>query len=105
MQRLVKSDIYLLTCYQPAFTVTRKKEKKKKTRQEQEIKISRITARGKKEKKYHRKKKEKVNSFAPVAKNQEICSQLVKRINKTHRKTLQCYNYKSAQNEWSQLQN
>ena len=25
--------------------------------------------------------------------------------NKTHRKTLQCYNYKSAQHEWSQLQN
>ena len=25
--------------------------------------------------------------------------------NKTHRKTLQCYNHKSAQHEWSQLQN
>ena len=25
--------------------------------------------------------------------------------NKTHRKTLQCYIYKSAQHEWSQVQN
>ena len=40
--------IYLLIYYLPAFTVTRKKEKK--TRQEQEIKISRTTARGKKKK-------------------------------------------------------
>ena len=40
--------IYLLIYYLPAFTVTRKKEKK--PRQEQEIKISWITARGKKEK-------------------------------------------------------
>ena len=44
----------MLTYYVPAFTVTRKKEKK--TLQEQEIKISRITTRGKKKKKYHRTK-------------------------------------------------
>ena len=54
-------------------------EKRKKTRQEQEIKISRITD-WEKKKKYHRtKKKEKANSVTPVEKNQEICSQLVKR--------------------------
>ena len=40
--------MYLLIYYLPAFTVTRNKRKKK--HQEQEIKISRITARGKKEK-------------------------------------------------------
>ena len=86
-----------------AFTVTRKKEK---NRQEPEIIISRITARGKK-KKYHRtkkkkkkeKKKEKANFVTPVEKNQEICSQLVKRKRKIRRKYLQCYNYKSAQYE------
>ena len=38
--------MHLLIQYLPAFTVTRKK-KEKKTRQEQEIKISRIPARGK----------------------------------------------------------
>ena len=52
--------IYLLIYYLPAFTVTRKKNKTKKNkpRQEQEIKISRITAQGKK-KKYHRTKRKK----------------------------------------------
>ncbi len=40
--------IYLLIYYLPAFTVTRKKEKH--PRQEQEIKISRITAWGEKRK-------------------------------------------------------
>ena len=40
--------IYLLLYYLPAFTVTRKKEEK--TRQEQEIKISRITTGGGEEK-------------------------------------------------------
>ena len=53
-------------------------KKRKKKRQEQEIKISSITARGKL-KKYHRTKKEKANPVTPVEKNQEICSQLVKR--------------------------
>ena len=48
--------IYLLTYYLPAFTVTRKKEKK---RQEQEIKISRLTVRGKKRKNIIGQKKEK----------------------------------------------
>ena len=56
-------------------------KKEKSPRQEQEIKISRIIARGKKniigQKK--KKKKEKANSVTPVEKNQEICSQLVKR--------------------------
>ena len=45
-------------------------KKRKKTRQEQEIKISRITAQGKK-KKYHttkKKKKEKAKSATPVEK-------------------------------------
>ena len=46
------------------------------------MKISRITARGKKEKISLDKKKEKVNPLTPVEKNQEICSQ---KKNKTHR--------------------
>ena len=55
---------------------TRKKEKK--NRQEQEIRISRITAWGK-EKILLIKKKEKTNLVRPLEKNQGICSQLVKR--------------------------
>ena len=39
------------------------------------------------------KNKEKTNFVTSVEKNQEICSPLVKRT-KTHRKMLQCYNYK-----------
>ena len=58
-------------------------EKRKETRQEQEIKISRITARGEKRKKISlekiKNKQEKTNSVTPVENNQEICSQLVKR--------------------------
>ena len=69
-----------------------------KPRQEQEIRISRITAQGKKKKKYHRtkktkqkktKKNENANSVTPVEKNLEICSQLVKRIIKP---TVKCRN-------------
>ena len=78
--------MYLITYYLPAFTVTRKK-----THQNLEITISRITARGK-EKKFSGKK-EKTNFVTPVEKNQEICSQLVKRT-KTYRKMLQCYYYR-----------
>ena len=47
--------VYLLTCYLPAFMVTRKKEK---NRQEQEIKYLESPTGGKK-KKYHRTKKKK----------------------------------------------
>ena len=83
--------IYLLTYYLLAFTVTRKKKKK---RQNLEITISWITAWGEKGKKFWGgKKKEKANFITPVEKNQEICSQLVKRT-KTHHKMLQSYNYK-----------
>ena len=57
-------------------------EKRKKKRQDLDIIISWITARGKR-KKYHRtKKKEKANFVTPVEKNQEICNQLVKRKRK-----------------------
>ena len=69
--------IYLLTYYQPAFTVTRKKEKKTPGTRDKNISNHRL---GKKEKiSYKKKKKEKANSVTPVEKNQEICSQLVKR--------------------------
>ena len=57
-------------------------------------KKSRITAWGKK-KKIIGEKKEKANFVTPVEKNQEICNQLVKRT-KTHRKMMQCYNYKKC---------
>ena len=63
--------------------------KRKKNRQEQEIKISRITARGKKEKNIIGQKEEKANFVTPVEKNQEICSQLVKRKIKP---TVKCLN-------------
>ena len=69
----------LLIYYLPAFTVTKKKKKKKKPRQEQEIKISRITARGKKEKNVIGQKERKGQPPHTSRKNQEMCSQLVKR--------------------------
>ena len=57
---------------------TRKKEKK--NRQEQNIRISRITARGKKKKYYRSTRKKRPTSSDPLKKiNQGICSQLVKR--------------------------
>ena len=79
--------IYLLTYYLPAFTVTRKKEKK---RQEQEIKISRITTRGKKEKniigqKKKKKRKEKANFVTPVEKKSRDMQSVGQMNNKTHR--------------------
>ena len=99
--------MHTLTYYLPAFTVTRKKEKKKKTPGTTDNNISNHR-RGKK-KKYHKKKKKKKGrrrrkgQFRHTSwkkkkkKNQERCNQLVKRKIKTHRKLLQCYNYKSAQ--------
>ena len=78
--------IYLPTIYQHS----RLPGKKKKKRQEQEIKISRITTRGEKRKNIiGPNKKEKANSVTPVEKNQEICSQLVKRKIKP---TVKCRN-------------
>ena len=50
---------------------------------------------GEKKKMFSGKKKQKANFVTPAEKNQEICSQLVKRT-KTHRKMLQCYNYKEC---------
>ena len=55
-------------------------------RQEQKIKISRITARGKK-KKLSVKKKEKANLVRPLEKNQGMRRQLVKRKLKTFRES------------------
>ena len=63
-----------------------RKKKRKKSRQEQEIKVSRITARGKK-KKLWVKKKEKANLVRPLEKNQGIRSQSVKRKLKTFRES------------------
>ena len=68
--------MYLLTYYLPAFTVTRKKEKKTPGTRDKNNSNHRP---GEKRKKYQRTKKEKANSVTPVEKNQEICSQLVKR--------------------------
>ena len=56
-----------------------KKTKKKKKRQEQEIKISWITARGKKTKFHRTKRKKRPTPSHQSKKNQEICNQLVKR--------------------------
>ena len=62
-------------------------EKRKKNRQEQEIKISRITARGKKEKNIiGQKKKEKANSVTPVEKKSRDIQSVGQKKNKTHRK-------------------
>ena len=54
-------------------------KKRKKTRQEQEIKISRITAQEKKKKYYRTKRKKRPTPSHHLKKNQEICIQLVKR--------------------------
>ena len=62
------------------------RKKPKKPCQEQEIKVSRIIARGKK-KKLQVKKKEKANLVRPLEKNQGIRSQLVKRKLKTFRES------------------
>ena len=75
--------IYLSNIYQPS---RYQKKKRKNPRQEQEIKVSRITARGEK-KKLLVKKKEKANLVRPLEKNQGIRSQLVKRKLKTFRKS------------------
>ena len=52
---------------------------RKKNRQEQEIRTSRITARGKKKKYYRSKRKKRPTSSDPLKKNQGICNQLFKR--------------------------
>ena len=90
--------MYLQTYYLPAFTVTMKKEK---NHQEQEIKISRITAREKKEKisEDKKKKKEKAHFVTPVEKKSRDMQSIGQKKIKTHRKMPQCYNYKSAQYE------
>ena len=69
------------------------KEKEKKRPEFRDNKF-RIIAWGKK-KKIIGEKKGKANFITPVEKNQDICNQLVKRP-KTHRKMLQCYNYKKC---------
>ena len=73
------------------------KEKEKKPCQNSEITNLESLPEEKKKKIIGRKKKkkEKANFVTPVEKNQEICNQLVKRT-KTHRKMLQCYNYKKC---------
>ena len=85
--------IYILIYDLPAFTVTKKK---KKTRQNSEITIYLESLPGEKRKRLSgEKKKVKANLVTTIEKNQEIRNQLVKRT-KTHRKMLQCYNYKEC---------
>ena len=67
-------------------------EKNKNPGQEQEKKVSRITAQGKK-KKFWVKKKEKANPVRPLEKNQGIRSQWSKENQKNPPRILQCYNY------------
>ena len=67
--------------------------KKKKKCQNSEITIYLESLPG--EKKVIGRKKEMANLVPPIEKNQEIRNQLVKRT-KTHRKMLQCYNYKDC---------
>ena len=98
--------IYIYTClliyYLSAFPVTRKKEKKPLgTRDKKKLEAPR----GGKNKKYHRTKiKINAKSVTPVEKKSRDMQSPGQKKNKTHRKTLQCYNYKSSQHEWSQLQ-
>ena len=66
-----------------------------KNHQEQEIKISRITARGKKENIIGQKKR-KGQLCHTNWKESRAMQSVGQTKNKTHRKTLQCYNYKSA---------
>ena len=68
--------IYLLIYYLPAFTVTRTPPPKTPRTKDKNISNHRP---GEKEKISQDKKKEKTNPVTPVEKNQEICSQLVKR--------------------------
>ena len=70
---------------------TRKKQKKNPG-QEQEIKVSRITAQGKK-KKIWVKKKEKANLVRPLEKKSKDTQSVVKRKPKNPPRILQCYNY------------
>ena len=69
------------------------KEKEKK-RQNSEI-TNLESLPGEKRKRLSGEKKKKSNFVTPVEKSQEICNRLVKRT-KTHRKMLQCYNYKNC---------
>ena len=88
-------DLYIyIYIYQLLSTSIHVYHEKKKS-QNLEITISRITA-GKKINKDIREKKEKANFVAPVEKNQDVCSQLVKR----KKNTVKCCNAtitKSAQ--------
>ena len=84
--------IYILNYYLPAFTVTRKKKKKTPEFRDNNILTHCI---GEKEKKnsFGKKINKRPTSSHQLKKNQVICNPLVKRT-KTHRKMLQCYNYK-----------
>ena len=78
------------------------RKKRKKTRQEQEIKVSRITARGKKEKIIGQKERKGQPRPIPWKKSRDTQSVGQKKTKNLPR-ILQCYNYKSAQHKWSQL--
>ena len=80
--------------------VPEKKKKRKNPRQEQEIKVSRITARGKK-KKLLVKKKENAYLVRPLEKKIKGYAVSGQKKTKHLPRILQCYNYKSAQHKWS----
>ena len=109
--------LFGLPCYQFFFTYiyiftnlistsnhgTRKKKKNRKNpRQEQEIKVSRITARGKKKKIIGQKERKGQPRPTPWKKLRDTQSVGQKKT-KNLLRILQCYNYKSAQHKWSQL--
>ena len=94
----------LLIYYLPAFTVTRKKEKNPPGTSDKNILNHRP---GEKEKiSYNKKKKKRKGQLRHTSwKKSRDMQSVGQKKNKTHRKTLQGYNYKSAQHEWGQLQN
>ena len=71
--------IYFLTYYLPAFTVTRKK---KKSRQNLEITKSRITAWGKKKKKFFGEKNKEKANFVTLIEKKSRDMQSVGQMNK-----------------------
>ena len=84
--------------------VSEKKTQKKTPGQEQEIKVPRITAQGKKKKVFWVKKKEKANLVRLLEKNQGIRSQWSKENQKTLRECCNATITKVLNTiQWSQL--
>ena len=87
--------IYIYTNLQSSSIHCYQEKRKKKTPVSRDNNILNYRP-GKKEKNIIGQKKKKANFVKPVEKNGEICNQLVKRKRKTHRKMLQCYNYREC---------